>query len=405
MDHQHIQEYLVYLAQSASLSVLNYHLATTKGFGLLILDQESTRQISDKIQRFLPIAHISQNKNAAYLEVVCDAAITVAEKYEINKRWFYTAVQGMSSMALVPDMYENAGDPVPLSQYHLQLYEDNGAEDDNENVNEDVNEDINEDDNEDNNEEEQEEGSVQPPDSSVQGGAGPKNSRLPWGEPETRNFIDRKFAGESFPAIGARLGRTALSLQNKWRHVSKPDSPWKDYIEQKQRELQQKRREAEQKKREAEGGLDGEDDRSEEGDDSDSSDDSDEIDEDEESDEKVQPAASTADTGTVTNLPAAPTTARGWSDAELRELIKYKIDDGLTNGEINVHLRRPNGSIHLQWVNLSMNPNGKWFAYIHKKYRAKRRREKLAKAARDAAGADAGATGQTKSSVSLLPSM
>lgn len=366
--------------------MLNYHRMTVKRESELpALDPELNGKISDKVERFFPIAQISQNKNAAYLEVVCDAALAVAEEYEINKRWFYTAVQGMTSMALVPNMYENAGDPVPLGRYHLLLYED-GDDWDSEA------EDAAGNNARDDNEQGQEEESVPPPNSSP-GGAAPKNNRLLWSESEIREVIDRRIAGESFPAIATRFGRTAFSIQNKWRKVSKPDSPWKDYIE--------------QKKREVEGGLDGQNELSEEGDGSDgnnASDSSDETNENEEADEEVQPAASATDTGAVTGPPAVLEGARPWTDADIRELIKYKID-GLTNREINARVRRPNGSVHCQWVNLSMNTNGKWFKYIHKKYEEKRQREEQANAAQGDTGADAVATGQLNSSVSLSPSM
>lgn len=112
MDHKS----LVSIAQRAILQVLNYHfLSTEKGGGQSALDQKTRDTISANIQRNLPLVAFAQDCNKAYLEVVCDAALPIAEKYNINKRWFYTAVQGLTSMELVPNLYENAAVPLRLS--------------------------------------------------------------------------------------------------------------------------------------------------------------------------------------------------------------------------------------------------------------------------------------------------
>lgn len=368
MDYQHLQQKLVYLAYSASLQVLNFHLVTAKDTpGLFDLDQESVRKISEKVHRFLPIAHISQNKDAAYLEVVCDAALVVADKYDINKRWFYAAAQGMASMAIVPSLYESASDPIPLSNYHELLYEGSDADDDDA---EDDAESHAVDDAkvaaEHDNDQGHEERSTQPPRSSMQHAAPPRK----WTDTDIRHLVDLKIAGESWEAIAARFGRSIGALSTKWTHLRKPNSGWDDYIA--------------KKKGEASGGLSALAEQPEEGE-------GNEMDVDEEAVEEVQPAAS-----------ASQTRIRGWSDTEIRELIRHKVN-GLNTLEIVGRMGRDPKLINSLWLKLSTHPNSGWLNYIHEQYRARDEREEQGKASQDAVGADAGARGQP-SSVSLLPS-
>lgn len=357
MDYQHLQQKLVYLAQSASLQVLNFHLVTAKHMsGLPDLDQESARKISEKVQRFLPIAHISQNKDAAYLEVVCDAALDVADKYDINKRWFYAAVQGMTSMAIVPSLYDSASDPIPLSNYHELLYEGSDADDDAEDDAENHAVDNAKVAAEHDNNEGQEERSTQPPRSSMQH---PRR----WTGTEIRDLVDLKIAGKSWEAIAARFGRSIGATSTKWTILRRPNSDWNEYIA--------------KKKGEASGGLSvlAEQPEEREGD---------EMDVDEEAVEEVQPAAS-----------AAPEPIKGWTDAEIQELIRYKVN-GLNTLEIVGRIGRGPNSINPLWLKLSTHPNSGWHNYIQEQYRAKDEREEQEKASQ-------GASGQP-SSVSLLPS-
>lgn len=397
MDYQQLQQRLVYLTQSASLQVLNFHLVTSNHVsGLPALDQESTRKISEKVQRFLPVAHICQNKDAAYLEVVCDAALVVADKYAINKRWFYAAVQGMTSMAIVPSLYENASDPISLSYNHEILYEDNNATEDAADAADDDAEvhdvDNAKDATQDRNNEGHEEKSTQPSSSSNQHLTGWRRSnRKAWTDSEIQDLIDLKMAGKSFEAVGSQLGRTHSATSSKWCNLCKPDSDWYNYIEKKRSEASGRL-----------GALVEQPEESGNGDD-DAIDKSDKMDVDEEVVEEVQPAASAADTKSVAKVPA-PTKwpRRDWTDADIRELIRHKID-GLPLREIVPLMRRTHGSLHCQWMNLN-KINGRWFNYIHEQSRAKESRERQAEAAQGATGANAAATGQS-SSVSLFPSM
>lgn len=322
MDHQS----LVYIAQVASIQALNYHLLIAEcNCGSPDLDQETKVKLSDKIKLFLPIAQKSQNKSAAYLEVVCDAAVVVAEKYNINKRWFYTAVQGLASMALVPNMYKDAGDPVSLGPDHLRLYEDSENE-------------------------------------------APKKNGLVWTKPEVQEVIDRKIAGEAIPAIAEHVGRSVSSIKNQWRLVARPNSGWKDYIEKKMGEV--------------EGGLDGEDEQSDESNDSDENDEDDEDEEAHEANEQTQPPDPSTNTDAAANSPVATDPTRPWTDPDIRDLIKYKVE-GLSNFAIVNRMHRANNSIHCTWANLWNSTNGRWFSYIHKQFRAKRRREKQEKASHE----------------------
>lgn len=397
MDYQQLQQRLVYLAQSASVQVLNFHLVTSNHVsGLTALDQESMRKISEKVQRFLPVAHICQNKDAAYLEVVCDAALVVANKYAINKRWFYTAVQGMTSMAIVPSMYENASDPISLSYNHEILYKDNNATEDAVDAADDHAEahdvDNAKDATQDRNDEGHEEKSTQPSSSSNQHLTGwRKSNRTFWTDSEIQDLIDLKMAGKSFEAVGSQLGRTPAATSSKWCNLCKPDSDWYKYIE--------------KKRSEASGGLGALVEQPEEsgnGND-DAIDKSDKMDVDEDAVEEVQPAAPAENTKAATKV-TAPTQwpRRPWTDADIRELIRHKIN-GLPLMEIVPLMRRSHGSLQCQWMNLN-KINGRWFNYIHEQSRAKESPERQAEAAQGATGANAAATGQS-SSVSLFPSV
>lgn len=344
MDYQS----LVHIAQLSSLQVLNYHLVMAEdGCGLPALDQKTKRKISEKIKRFLPLTDKPAKKPEACVEVICDAAMTVAENYNINKRAFYAAVQNLATMTLIPSVYEEAGDPLPLSSHHLRLH---GKSTDGEDERED-----------------REEEDVQPTASPQKSSVAP-NNRVFWKDFEIREAIDRKMAGESFQDIAARFGRSTAAIQNKLRNAGKTGSDWKEYID--------------KKKSETLGGLDGEDEQSEE------SDDSDEGSGDDEADEEVQLPAD------ATDNPADLGQVRPWTESDKRELIGYKIS-GMGVQAIVERMHRPYRSIHCQWLNMSANPNSWWFAHIHKQFRAKRKQERQAKASQGGIGTNANVAGQS----------
>ncbi|KAI7776331.1 hypothetical protein LA080_005466 [Diaporthe eres] len=340
MDHQ----YLTRLAQHASFQVLNYHLLwADSSRGLSALDKESELKISEKIKMFLPLAHRSPNKQEAFVEVICDAALVVAEKYNLNKRAFYAAVQNLATVTLLPSIFENAGDPVPLSAHHLRLYEDSDAEEGEKEDHE----------KEDHEKEDHEKEGVKPHTTATKSGA-LRNSWVHWTKAEIRKVIDLRFAGQPYPAIAAQLGRTVPAVQGKWSLAGKPDSGWKDYIEKKKNEIWTKQ-----------------------------------------SDEELQPPVPAADTVDATNTPAALDPARDWTGADTQILIDYKID-GLSNRDISERMRRPPQSIHCQWMNMASSTKGVWFDYIRDQIREKIRREEQAKASQDDTGDDADVTGQPK---------
>lgn len=342
MDYQS----LVHITQLASLQVLNYHLVMAEdGCGLPALDQKTKRKISEKIKRFLPLTNKSVKKPEACVEVICDAAMTVAENYNINKRAFYAAVQNLATMTLLPSVYEEAGDPLPLSAYHLRLH---GKSTD---------------------EEDREEEDVQPTASPQKSSAAP-NNRVFWKDAEIREVIDRKMAGESFQDIAARFGRSTAAIQNKLRNAGKTGSDWREYIDKKRSETL--------------GGLDGEDEQSEESESS----------EDDEADEEVQLPALVADAGAAKDNPADVEQLRPWTESDKMELIRYKIS-GMGVQAITKQMNRPCRSIHCQWLNMSTNPNSWWFSYIHKQYRAKRKQQSQEKASRGGNEANADLAGQS----------
>lgn len=342
MDYQSLMR----IAHLASTQVLNYHLVLGgNGRGVLALDKESELEISEKIKMFLPLAHKSPNKKEAYVEVVCDAALVVAERYNLNKRAFYAAVQNLATVTLIPGIYEAAGDPVPLSAYHLRLYEDSDSE-----------------------EGEKEEGVK--PHATATKGVTPRSSGVAWTEAEFRKLIDLKVSGTPYPAIAEQLGRSVPAVQGKWSFVGKAESGWKDYINKKRTQIWSKR--------------------------SDMREDSDvNEEEDEEADEEVPPPVPAADTVAATNNPAALEPRREWTDADIRELVRYKLI-GLSTSEISMHMRRPGSSIGCQWMNMASNPNGKWFNYLHEEVRAKKTREEQAKALQGDSGAGGDVNGQPK---------
>lgn len=360
MDHQS----LVPIAHRAILQVLNYHfLSAENGCGLPALDGESRGKITTRIYRLLPLTSKSENKRSAYVEIICDAALIVANKYNINKRWFYASVQNLATMTLQPSIYENAGDPVPLIIPNQQQYEDTNSEDD-----QDMGQ--------------KEEEDVQPPALATHGTATPKSNGVAWSEAEIRQVIDMKIKGEPVHTMADRVGRSVSAIQNRWRVVNRPDSSWKGYIEQKTLEMY--------------GGSDESD--SDESD-SETSDQSMESSEDEEPDEDVQPPASATDTSTVAHVPAAVALTRPFTHPDTKELINLKLE-GLSNHEIEARMKRPYRSIHMTWLNVMNNTKGKWFTYILKLERAKRkreRREKRAKASQGGTGADEDLTGPSDS--------
>ncbi|KKY30947.1 hypothetical protein UCDDA912_g09125 [Diaporthe ampelina] len=358
MDHQS----LVPIAQRAILQVLNYHfLSAENGCGLPALDGATRGKITTRIYRLLPLTASTENKRAAHVEIICDAALIVAEKYSINKRWFYAAVQNLASMTLIPSIYEDAGDPVPLSIPHQQEYEDTSSEDDKEMDQED-----------------EEEERVQPPAPTANGAVASKsNNRVFWSEAEIRDVIDLKIAGEPLLAISHRFGRSVSAIQNRWRLVSKPNSTWKGYIEQKTLDMYGESNESKS-----------------DGSDSDESDESDDDDDDDE--EEAQPPVSAANTGTVADAQAAVAPIRPWTNADIQELVRLKLE-GLSNHAIEERMKRPYRSIHMTWLNVVTNTEGRWFNHIFKQVRAKQKSEKRVKASQGCTGADEDVTGRVDS--------
>ena len=357
MDHQS----LVPIAQRAILQVLNYHfLSAENGCGLPALDGATRGKITTRIYRLLPLTANTENKRAAHVEIICDAALIVAQKYSINKRWFYAAVQNLASMTLIPSIYEDAGDPVPLSIPHQQEYEDTSSEDDKEM------------------DQEEEEERVQPPAPTANGAVAPKsNNRVFWSEAEIREVIDLKIAGEPLLAISHRFGRSVSAIQNRWRLVSKPNSTWKGYIEQKTLDMYGESNESKS-----------------DGSDSDESDESDDDDDDDE--EEAQPPVSAANTGTVADAQAAVAPIRPWTNADIQELVRLKLE-GLSNHAIEERMKRPYRSIHMTWLNVVTNTEGRWFNHIFKQVRAKQKSEKRVKASQGCTGADEDVTGRVDS--------
>jgi transposase len=351
MDHQS----LVPLAQRAILQVLNYHFQSAEnGCGLPALDQQTRDSISADIQKNLPLAAYAVDKQKAYLEIICDAALPVAQKYSINKRWFYTAVQGMTSMELVPSIYENVDDPVRLSISNLQnddgIASFNGQEMDHD-------------------EEEEEEG-AQPP-ALVTNVVPPlKNKGLHWSDNEIQKLIDLYVTGPGFSAIADQLGRSRNAVQVTWRRVNASGSTWKDYIESKRIAMAvEQNEEVEQ---------------ASESDDSDESE-SGEREEVDEAGEQAQPQDQATTAATAAASSAVPEPKRPWTDADMRELIELKFG-GMSTSAMAKLMRRAHGSVHCTWLNAAGNTSSRWFKYIHKKFRAEMKKEKQAKASQ---GADA----------------
>lgn len=353
---------LVPIAQRAILQVLNYYfLSAENGCGLPALDQETRDRISTDIQKNLPLAAYAVDKQKAYLEIICDATLPVAQKYKINKRWFYTAVQGITSMELVPSLYENVEDPVRLSISDVQ--DDDGI----------ANFDGQEKDHD-----REEEASAQPPALATNVVAPPKNNGQPWSENELQKLIDLHLGGQGFTAIAVQLGRSRNAVRVTWRRVSESaSSTWKDYIESKRIAV------AAEHSKEVE--------QASESDDSDESE-SDEDDEDEAVDDGV------ANDSTAAGASAVLDPRRPWTDADMRELIDLKFG-GMSTSAMAKLMRRQHGSVHCTWVNAAGNTGNKWFKYIHKKFRAEKKKEKQAKASQ---GMDAnGESGSVSISLSM----
>ncbi|KAH8773535.1 hypothetical protein F5883DRAFT_26050 [Diaporthe sp. PMI_573] len=358
MDHQS----LVPLAQRAILQVLNYHFQSAEnGCGLPALDQQTRDSISADIQKNLPLAAYAVDKQKAYLEIICDAALPVAQKYSINKRWFYTAVQGMTSMELVPSIYENVDDPVRLSISNLQnddgIASFNGQEMDHD-------------------EEEEEEG-TQPP-ALVTNVVPPlKNKGLHWSDNEIQKLIDLYVAGPGFSAIADQLGRSRNAVQVTWRRVNASGSTWKDYIESKRIAMAVEQNEEVEQASESDNS-----DESESG----------EREEVDEAGEQAQPQDQATTAATAAASSAVPEPKRPWTDADMRELIELKFG-GMSTSAMAKLMRRAHGSVHCTWLNAAGNTSSRWFKYIHKKFRAEMKKEKQAKASQ---GADAnGESGST----------
>lgn len=345
MDHQS----LVRIAQRAILQALNYHLLSAEnGCGLPALDQETRNMISADIQKNLHLVAYAVDKHKAHLEIVCDAALPVAEKYDINKRWFYVAVQGMTSMELVPNLYEGVEAPIRLSTLDTQVADEIASLEDHEMDH--------------SGEEEEEEDGAQLHAQATTATARPENSGLHWSEDEVRRLIDLQFSGQSVPMIAEQLGRSHHAIQFAWRKVRGSDSIWKDYLENKMNTMEaDQNNEVEQASK---------------GDNSDES----------EGDKGAdgEGADKTTNATTVADASAVPDPKRPWTDADMRKMVELKLK-GLTTHAIGMQMRRPHGSVHCTWMNAAGNPGSKWFQYIHNQFTAQKEKEKQKNASEGAA--------------------
>lgn len=344
MDHQS----LVPIAQRAILQALNYHLLSAEnGSGLPALDQETRNIISSDIQKNLPLVAYAVDKHKAHLEIVCDAALPVAEKYNINKRWFYVAVQGMTSMELVPNLYEGVEAPTRLSTLHTQVDDGIASFEDQEM---------------DHGGDEEEEGAgAQPHAQATNATARPKNSGLHWSDNEIRRLIDLHVAGEGAPIIAEQLGRSRNAVQFAWRKVRELDSTWKDYLEKKMNAMEAEQNNGVEQASESDGSDESKGDKGADG----------------------KGADETTNATTVADASAVPDPKRPWTDADMRKLVELKLS-GLTAHAIGIQMRRPHGSVHCTWMNAAGNPGNKWFYYIHKQFRAQKK-EKQKKASEGSA--------------------
>lgn len=337
MDHQS----LVPIAQRAILQALNYHLLSTEnGCGLPTLDQQTRNMISADIQKNLHMVAYAVDKHKAHLEIVCDAALPVAEKYNINKRWFYVAVQGMTSMELVPNLYEGVESPIRLSTLDTQVADGTASLEDQEM---------------DHGGEEEEEDGVQPHAQATNTTARPEKSGQHWTEEEIRKLIDLQVAGQAVAMIAEQLGRSRNAVQFAWRKVREPDSTWKDYLENKMNAMEAEQNNEVEQASKSDKDADGEG------------------------------ADKTTNVTTVADASAVPHPKRPWTDADMRKMVELKLS-GLTTHAIGMRMRRPHSSVHCTWMNAAGNPGNKWFQYIHKQFRAQNKeKEKQKKAFEGAA--------------------
>ncbi|KAL1873925.1 hypothetical protein Daus18300_003797 [Diaporthe australafricana] len=203
MDHKD----LALLAQRACLQVLNYHLASTEnGRQLADLDQSTKDEISAHIARFLPLLPYADDSRVAQLEIISDAAVDVAKKFNVNEHWFHGVFQGMTSITLVPNLHAN----MEVKRLSLHMFD---AEEET---------DQQEDDQEDDQDYREDDGEIN------------KGTNQAWTDLEVYKLIEYKVLGMSRLAIAERMGRSLSSITNKWHQAStKPHSEWKDVIDKK----------------------------------------------------------------------------------------------------------------------------------------------------------------------------
>jgi hypothetical protein len=344
MDH-HV---LVPIAQLAILQALNYHfLLKENGRVLPALDQETQESIRRDIQNNLPLEACAADKQVAYLEIVSDAAIPVAEKYQLNKCWFYTSVQALTSMELLPIYHERRGDPDRLDR--AKLLEHAGITS-LASKKTDV---------------DQEEGDAAPaaPAPATDTVAPPRNKTQRWSDDDIKMLIDLHLAGTGHKSVAEKLGYTHNSVKFNWRKANKPESPWKGYIE-----IQTAALAAADRDNKAEPASECAI--------SDTSTSDDEGEEVAEAVGNVQPAA--AATAAAAVGPAVPEPKRPWTDADIKQLIDLRFD-GMSTSAISKLVRRHHGSVHSTWLNVAASPGNKWFAYVHKKFRAEKKQKQKQK--------------------------
>lgn len=214
MDHQALAD----IANRAILYVLNFHLTMVENRPELTdLDQPTKDSISDGIHWLLPLEVLAADKRAVHLEIICDVAVDVAEKYGINKSWFYGSVQVIASNKLLPSLHANFEDPVRL---HRGLLGDEGeAEGEAESEGDD----------------EEEDEAPQPPTLATNENIDihpVEGSHEHWDDNETLLLIDLKVAGASSLVVSEVIHRSVASIDNKWQTVSN-ELNWSDYIQQK----------------------------------------------------------------------------------------------------------------------------------------------------------------------------
>ncbi|KAI3401112.1 hypothetical protein diail_258 [Diaporthe ilicicola] len=203
---------LAIIAERAFLHVLNYCLTSTNnGRPLAELDQPTRDLIEAHIQKLLPLKAHAEDELVANLEIACDAPVTAAEKFNVEERWFYIAFQAMVSNEFVPALHaDNTVRRLSLSMLDA-LKKNQDAQQDGQ-------------------QDEDQEGNTQ----SLNSLNAPKKSRNEaWTDDDVRKLIAYKLEGWTSPAISKAMDRSTYSVCNKWHNANtKPNSEWKDFIQQ-----------------------------------------------------------------------------------------------------------------------------------------------------------------------------